>query len=214
MPGSGYLRPTRGIPLEGGTLQIIAPTIQQCAAGPATPRRDRLCSVRVFARRAALLIGAMLVLVLSAHPAHAHAFLVRSDPASGVTLAQSPTHIRLWFSEEISPGVSSARLVDGDGAVVGGTKIASRGDDPRLLELTAPRLGSGTYGVLWQVLTEDDGHTTTGTVVFGVGVPGLAPVPAGAAPGLAAPGSAGAAAAPSAVDVALRWARLCALAGL
>jgi copper transport protein len=151
-------------------------------------------------RAAVLLAGALAVAVLSAGPADAHAYLVRSDPAGGAAVAEPPVRIRLWFSEEISARVASARLVDGSGRTVAGTSTATTGD-PRLLELAVPRLGVGTYAVRWQVLAAGDGHTTDGTMVFGVGV--VAPGPsAGAAPG------------PGVLDVALRWARLAALAGL
>lgn len=151
--------------------------------------------------RAAVLLACVLALpVLPAGPADAHAYLVRSDPAGGAAVAEPPVRIRLWFSEEISARVASAHLVDGSGRTVAGTSTATTGD-PRLLELAVPRLGVGTYAVRWQVLAAGDGHTTDGTLVFGVGV---------VAPG----SSAGAAPGPGALDVALRWARLAALAGL
>ena len=191
-------------------------TTQERAAGSAVSPRSQLSAVevrvrpsgghhglRALARAATLLISAMFVMALNAHPAQAHAVLVRSDPESGSTVAEPPALIRLWFSEEISHGVSSARLVDDDGTTVDGARMASRQDDPRLLELEVPQLGTGTYGVLWQVLTEDDGHTTNGILVFGVGVSATSLWPA-----------AGAVDAPPALDVALRWARLCSLAGL
>ena len=169
-------------------------TASGCPAPSRRPARAR------WPVRAAVLLACALAAILPARPADAHAYLVKSDPASGATVAGPPAKIRLWFSEEISARVASARLVDGGGRTVGGTAATTTGD-PQLLELSVPRLATGTYAIRWQVLAAGDGHTTDGTVVFGVGV--------------VAPGSPpGAAAGPEALDVALRWARLAALAGL
>src|SRR5919198_236497 len=123
---------------------------------------------------AALLGGALLWLVLLPHPAAAHAVLVGSDPPDGVTLASAPAAVQLRFSEDISARFSSARLVDADGIAVAGARPAWPRGDSRLLVLELPSLPAGAYGVLWQALASNDGHTTHGAVVFSVGA-GLAP---------------------------------------
>jgi copper transport protein len=147
----------------------------------------------------------MLVL---AQPASAHANLVRSDPPDGSVLAHPPSVARLWFSENISPKFSSVRVVDRTGATVAGSR-AQAADDPRQLTVELPRLGTGTYGLVWRALAEDDGHTTSGVVVFTVG--GAAATP-GTIPVASSAGEAGTAATPA--GVLLRWLGLCALAGL
>lgn len=164
--------------------------------------------MRLLLRSAALVVGATAAMLLLAQPASAHADLVRSDPADGGVLAHAPSVARLWFSEEISPGFSSARVVDRTGATVSGARAQVGGGDPRQLTVELPRLGTGTYGLVWRVLAEDDGHRTGGVVVFTVG-PGAA---AGTIPVAASAGVAGTAATP--VGVLLRWLGLCALAGL
>ena len=123
---------------------------------------------RVGRRRAGLLVGVVLALVCVAapRPAGAHALLLRSQPANGSTVAAPPDLVRLWFSEEISAEVSTARLVDRTGTTVGGTSLHAEAET---LELRVPHLDRGTYGVLWRVLAEDDGHTSSGTMVFSVG---------------------------------------------
>jgi copper transport protein len=147
----------------------------------------------------------MLVL---AQPASAHADLVRSDPPDGSVLAHAPSVARLWFSEEISPEFSSARVVDHAGATITGSRTQA-GGDPLQLTVELPSLGTGTYGLVWRVLAEDDGHTTRGVIVFTVG--GAAGA-AGTIPVAASGGVAGTAATP--VGVLLRWLGLGALAGL
>jgi copper transport protein len=161
-------------------------------------------------RSAALVLGAAAAMLLIAQPASAHADLVRSDPPDGSVLAHAPSVARLWFSEEISPEFSSARVVDHTGAVITGSRIQA-GGDPRQLTVELPSLAAGTYGLVWRVLAEDDGHTTRGVVVFTVGAAAAAgTIPVAASAGVA--GTAGTAATP--VGVLLRWLGLCALAGL
>ena len=164
--------------------------------------------MRILRRSAALVLGAAAAMLLLAQPASAHADLVRSDPPNGSVLAHAPSVARLWFSEEISPEFSSARVVDRTGAPITGSRAQAGGGDPRQLTVELPRLGTGTYGLVWRVLAEDDGHATSGVVVFTVG----AAAAAGTIPVTASAGVAGTAATP--VGVLLRWLGLCALAGL
>jgi copper transport protein len=147
-------------------------------------------------------------MLLLAQPASAHADLVRSDPPNGSVLAHAPSVARLWFSEEISPEFSSARVVDRTGATIAGSGARADGADPRQLTVHLPGLGRGTYGLVWRVLAEDDGHATSGVVVFTVG----AAAATGTIPVAATAGPAGTAATP--MGVLLRWFGLCALAGL
>ena len=165
--------------------------------------------MRILLRGAALALGAAAAMLLLAQPASAHADLVRSDPPDGSVLAHAPSVARLWFSEEISPEFSSARVVDRAGATIAGFRAQAGAGDPRQLTVELPSLGRGSYGLVWRVLAEDDGHATSGVVVFTLGG---AAAGAGAIPVAASAGAAGAAATP--VGVLLRWLGLCVLAGL
>src|SRR6476659_1293796 len=111
----------------------------------------------------------MLAIGAGAGAAQAHVELLGSDPAAGVVLVNPPTTVRLWFNAGIAPNLSTATLVDVSGARVPGTRPAVDPADPRSLTLELPALPDGGYAVLWQVLAEDDGHTTSGVVVFSVG---------------------------------------------
>jgi copper transport protein len=144
--------------------------------------------------------GVFLALLLPAQAAEAHALLVQSDPASGAILAESPPLAHLWFSEEIEPRLSSVQLLDREGHDVPGAHVA-QADDPRLLEVQLPELGSGTYGIVWNVLASDDGHRTNGVVVFSVGAQVPTTLDAGNA------GSSGES------NLVLRWLALLALVG-
>lgn len=149
--------------------------------------------------------AALLLVLLPARPAAAHAVLIESQPASGTTVAAAPRVALLRFSEDISPEFSAASLLDSTGRTVDGTRIATDRRGPRQLALQLPRLAPGTYGISWRVLAEDDGHTTGGVVVFTVGSPSPgAPALRASAPGDGTPPQ----------DIVRRWLGLCLLAGL
>src|SRR5262249_61011965 len=95
--------------------------------------------------------------------------------------------------EDISPKSSSARVVDGPGAPATVSRARTDNGDPRQLTVDLPSLGTGTYGLVWRVLAEDDGHTTGGVVVFTVGTAAAA----GTIPVAARAGHTGTAATPA-----------------
>lgn len=146
-------------------------------------------------RRPALLVLAGAVALVAASSAGAHPVLVGSSPGDGSRLVATPQAIHLWFSEGISPRFRSVRLLGPNGRLLAGARVAGAG---RELVLRPPRLQRGAYGVVWRVVAEADGHTTSGTVVFGVGA-AAAPTPRTVTP--VAP-----------AEVALRWLRFFATA--
>jgi copper transport protein len=146
-----------------------------------------------------LLVLAAAGIVASA--ASAHATLERTSPGDGSRVAYSPAELRLWFSEDVSSRFREIRVVDGHGRVVQGAVVAGSG---REVVVELPRLGDGTYGVLWHVLSEDDSHVTGGSFAFGVGD----------GPAVASPGSDSDGAGFSRVEAALRWLDFSLLAGL
>jgi copper transport protein len=129
--------------------------------------------------------------------ASAHALLVRSEPVDGARLQVAPRVIRLDFDETISAGFRALQLVRADGRAVQGVRL--RRASPRRVELVVPHLRRGAYGLVWHILSEDDGHATSGTLTFGVGVDAVSQMRrASIAPPLA--------------DVAIRWMRFAAFA--
>ena len=130
-------------------------------------------------------------------PACAHALLLNADPADGSQIDSPPHQVRLTFSEEISARFRSVQLVGPDGRRVAGTRLDGAG---RMITLDVPNLKKGTYAVDWRVVAEDDGHTTLGTIVFGVGV--AAAMHAASVSEVT----------PSPVEAGLRWLRFSSLA--
>ena len=68
-------------------------------------------------RRAITLVAAacVLLMLLPATPASAHAFLSESNPADGASLTTAPDVLRLAFSESVVIAATHIDLVDAEG---------------------------------------------------------------------------------------------------
>ncbi|MFL5759597.1 MAG: FixH family protein [Thermomicrobiales bacterium] len=151
---------------------------------------------------------AFLACVWSAfHPVtvSAHAQYDHSDPAANAIVAIAPIQVTIWFTEHLEPSGSSAQLFDKDGQPISGT-TSSLGTEPKQLVLSLPSgLANGTYSVVWNTLSADDGHPAQGYFVFTIG--SATDVQAVTAP--AAPAAHGA---PQWLRASARWAALLGLA--
>jgi copper transport protein len=101
--------------------------------------------------------------------AAAHSALVRSDPADGAVLEQSPDEVVLKFSEPPDPDLSRVGLFDGDGEPVDHGQLTADTADASVLRVSVPQLDDGVYTVSWQALSAVDGHLTTGAFAFVIG---------------------------------------------
>ncbi|WP_100444660.1 copper resistance CopC/CopD family protein [Glycomyces xiaoerkulensis] len=128
---------------------------------PATPPRTRAARP---AYAVALLALGLLLAVLPATAARAHASLLSTDPADGAELDEAPSAVTLHFNEPVSPVEEAARLVDADGGEHPVTATAA--DDDVVLELP-PGLGEGRFTLSWRVVSAD-GHPVAGAVSFSV----------------------------------------------
>lgn len=115
---------------------------------------------------AALAVGLALV---AAPTASAHAILLRTEPSPQTTVKQSPTVVKLHFSEAVEAAFGAVRLFDVDGHRVDGAKL-SRADADREVDLPVPRLNDGSYTLTWRVVSAD-GHPVHGGFSFYVGSP-------------------------------------------
>jgi copper transport protein len=123
------------------------------------------------------LVVAILALTtaLSYAGLQAHAVLQRTEPPANAVLPDPPATIELWFSEPLESNYSKISLRDGSGALVTTPPAIVDAADPYHLLLEPGDLADGIYTVVWQVVSSADGHTTTGSFPFSIGV---APEPA------------------------------------
>lgn len=111
---------------------------------------------------------ASLALVASlslAPPVFAHAFLDHSMPAVGSTVATAPGSLRLHFTEAVVPHFCTVQVLDGRGQSVKVGAVSAEGG--RTLVVALPKLGPGSYTVVWHVTAEDT-HKTEGRFGFTV----------------------------------------------
>ena len=154
--------------------------------------------LRMGSRLTAILIAAFVLLLVGATPALAHGELERSDPPTGGVIAVGRSAFTLWYTEAISAEASSFELSTSDGKRIAVQASVSEANDAAIVRLSTPPLSKATYQLDWKVLAADDGHTTHGSVVFGVGM----------RPAVIAPSAGGI---PDPSDLILRWLDLSAI---
>src|SRR5438067_10041373 len=83
----------------------------------------------------AVLFAICLVLIFPAL-SEAHAILLRSDPAKDAVLPVAPDQVRMWFSEGLTPALSTAVVVNGANTRVdiGDAHVSS--DDPTEMDVS------------------------------------------------------------------------------
>jgi methionine-rich copper-binding protein CopC len=108
-----------------------------------------------------------LILVAASTRLKAHAFLKDADPGVGSTIQTSPSEVRIRFTENIEPAVSSIRVFDASGKEVDKRDLHLDRSDHALLHVSLPLLGAGIYKVVWRVVSVDT-HVTNGNFTFRV----------------------------------------------
>jgi methionine-rich copper-binding protein CopC len=108
-----------------------------------------------------------LILVAASARLEAHAFLKDANPGVGSTMQTSPSEVRIRFTENIEPAVSSIQVFDASGKEVDKRDMHLDRSDHALLHVSLPRLGAGTYNVVWRVVSVDT-HLTNGNFKFRV----------------------------------------------
>jgi copper resistance protein C len=106
-----------------------------------------------------------LILLLKSARLEAHAFLQRAEPGVGSIVQTSPSEVRIRFTENIKPAVSRVQVFDTSGKEVDKRDLHLDRSDHALLHISLPRLGAGTYKVVWRVVSIDT-HVTNGSFTF------------------------------------------------
>ena len=113
------------------------------------------------------MVGALLVSIASLA---GHGGLQRADPSPGAALGAAPKVVRLFFTEPPEAALSDIAVVDLQGAAYHAGRPQPVADDRLSLIVPLRRLERGVYIVNWRVVSAVDGHTTSGSYAFGVGV--------------------------------------------
>jgi len=127
-----------------------------------------------MARLWCALVVLLLALLCMPLPVAAHTSLLQTDPVPNSTLDHSPDRVTLRFDEQLQAGFSKATVFDASQRPVKVAPDAAGGADPSSLTIGLPKLATGVYSVVWQVLSPD-GHVVRGAFVFTVALPGDPP---------------------------------------
>ncbi|MEV6614549.1 copper resistance protein CopC [Streptomyces sp. NPDC051051] len=115
-------------------------------------------------------------LLAGAGQASAHAALTGSDPAQGTVVEKAPAQVSLTFSEQVSTGVDSVRVLDPKGRRVDTGEPSAVGGTTHAVRLHSG-LPDGTYTVTYQVVSADS-HPVAGAYTFSIGAPSATSVSA------------------------------------
>jgi len=108
-----------------------------------------------------------VIFVAASARLEAHAFLKDANPEVGGTVQTSPSEVRIRFTENIEPAVSSIQVFDASGKEVDKRDLHLDRSDHALLHVSVPQLGAGIYKVVWRVVSVDT-HVTNGNFTFRV----------------------------------------------
>ena len=120
------------------------------------------------ARHFRVAVFATFVLFVSHQVAMGHAFLDHAEPKVGATVRQSPSQVKIWFTQELEPAFSGIRVMGSDGLEVDQKDAHVDAKEKTLMTVTLPQLPPGTYKVSWHVVSVDT-HRTQGDFKFTVG---------------------------------------------
>lgn len=125
-----------------------------------------------------LVLGILVVLV-GAATASAHAGLVSSDPADGAALSSPPASVSLVFSEDLMPDFVAISVTDGQGQPVAVRGLSITGATAQFdWPADAP---TGAYTVAFRIVSQD-GHPVEGAIGFTYSAPTPSPTSATASP--------------------------------
>jgi methionine-rich copper-binding protein CopC len=109
----------------------------------------------------------VLFAVIGISEVRAHAHLTQSSPVGGGTVRSAPAEIVLRFSEPIQAAFSTVQITGRGGERFDDGPAQIDADQPTVLRVAVKKLESGTYTVVWRVLSIDT-HITDGRFTFTV----------------------------------------------
>lgn len=147
-------------------LRASSSNLEAGIKNPGSIRAARVSRLS-FARLALGMVLAFVVLTLvPARSASAHADLTDSTPAQGAVLTSAPSEIVISFSESVTPMKSSMKLSSGSSKY---DFTLKKSNNTELVIVPDALLGDGSWSLLWQVVSKD-GHLVSGVLSFDVGI--------------------------------------------
>ncbi|MEO8082845.1 MAG: copper resistance protein CopC [Ardenticatenales bacterium] len=148
-------------------------------------RRSTVASSTRWARAAAVVVLSAIAAPWMPAPGRvalrvaAHSETVMSDPAPGDVRPTSPGAVTLGFTDPLRADSRITVVDDAFAEASAGVTTIEAADPRRMTVPLKPGLPDGLYTVQWTAVDNADGHATSGSYTFsvGVGVDGAAPSP-------------------------------------
>jgi methionine-rich copper-binding protein CopC len=121
--------------------------------------------------RLTVLVAAILIPAA----ALAHADYERAEPAAAAVVAEAPTQVRIWFTQDLfrREGMNRIEVYNAAEQRVDQDDPTIDDDNRRLMTVSLlPDLADGVYTVRWYSLSSDDGHEGEGEFTFTVDTTG------------------------------------------
>jgi len=128
-------------------------------------------------RSSLVLLAVLAFCAWTVTPALAHALLIKSNPAANSVLTYSPPQVELFFSETLTPGLSTIKVYNSSAQEEDQGDVRIDPSNPTRMTVSLPSLEDGVYTVTWKAVSATDGHQTQGTFPFGVGNVNAASLP-------------------------------------
>ena len=132
----------------------------------------RACGAGIGVVLCAALVLVVAAGLLAPSTVSAHALPTRSDPPSDARLLDPPARVTVAFTEPLNGELSFIEVLDGLGERVdeGPTQFSAANDREMWVGLR-PGLEPGYYVVVWQTLSDLDGHLLRGSFPFTILTP-------------------------------------------
>jgi methionine-rich copper-binding protein CopC len=102
--------------------------------------------------------------------AQAHATLVKCNVKAGAVLTAAPKTVTCTFAEGVNPKGSFVGVFEatGDKGEVDRQNSAVSFSNAHQMTIGLPKLGKGSYNLIWFTISADDGHRAGGNFTFNV----------------------------------------------
>jgi methionine-rich copper-binding protein CopC len=118
--------------------------------------------------RAAALSTLAFVALVGATPAEPAHFALRTSVPEAGSSVESPTEVRLWFTQEPQEGTTQIRIVEAESAGVHVMDVVQDADDPTSFSVEIHgTMPAGSYTVSWRGMGQD-GDVVRDTFTFDV----------------------------------------------
>jgi copper transport protein len=127
-----------------------------------------------------IIISSIVFVIPNIPDSYAHAFVTKSDPAEGQSLATQPSKVDVYFNDPIDIRYSQLKVFNSSGKEIQQKDLHYINNDQSTLSVSLPPgIKDGIYTITTKVLDQTDGHVTKDLRVFAIGqsVPQSLPIP-------------------------------------